>query len=188
MEYSYITNFIAQIGDNFSNIINNEGGKNVVVIYLIISIIVSLSLLFSLRRCLDKFDKLEVLALFFFCSGINQQVFYFISSMFKFVKLIERHLPLTIVRLDNAIISPSLLVWTMYLIIKTKALWLKIVYCMLWMAIAMAMQRYEIYLKALMSINWVFWHQLIKKFVTLVLAYVFMLILHNALKKDKVIE
>jgi hypothetical protein len=59
---------------------------------------------------------------------------------------------------------------------------------MLWMAIAMAMQRYEIYLKALMSINWVFWHQLIKKFVTLVLAYVFMLILHNALKKDKVIE
>lgn len=164
-----------------------KGGNKTLITYLIIAIMISLSMLFSLKYCQKVFDKLEIIGLLMFCSGINQQIFYYISSVFKFVKLVEENLPLTVIRLDYAVISPSLLVWTLYFITKTKVLWFKVFYGLIWIALAIAMQRYEIELGLLVEKNWVLVHQVIKKFVGLALAYIFMTIWHNALKRDRVI-
>lgn len=157
------------------------------IIYLIIVVLLSLSLLFSLKYCFKEFDKLELIGLFFFYSGMNQQIFYFFSSTFKFVELVEEHLPLTILRMDYSIISPSLLIWTLYFIRRAEAFWEKVLYSLIWSAVVILIQRYEISLGVLMDRNWTLQHEIIKRLVIVALAYTFMKIWHTFMKKDRVI-
>lgn len=165
----------------------SERGGNLLNIYLIIAVLLSLSVLLSLRYCLKTFDKLELIGLLIFCSGTKLEFFYFFSSAFKFVDLVEENTPLTILRLENGVLSPALLVWTLFLSTNTRYLWLKVTYNLIWCVITIAIQRYELTIGLMVDNNWTVQHELISRIASVTLVYTFMIIWHKALKRDKVI-
>lgn len=70
---------------------------------------------------------------------------------------------------------------------NAKSLWQKVIYALAWSAAVIAMQRYEIFVGLLVDMNWTLHTEVIKRLVIIVLAYSFMIVWHNTLKKDKVI-
>lgn len=157
------------------------------IINLMLASLLSLTLPFSLRYCLKAFDKLELTGLLIWSSCVNQQIFFFISTAYKFVDLVDKYIPYIIIRLNYGLITPSLLVWGFYLIRRTSRFWLKILIILLWTAVAISLERYEIAIGVLIDNNWTLSHEIFKRLAIAAIVYIFMIGWQNVLKRDKVI-
>jgi hypothetical protein len=96
-------------------------------------IMIALILLFvSIKLLKKRFDSFEIFIYFLFTSYWCQQFFYFISSPYNRLRVVEEHLPFWTARIQFGIISPLFLLGVLYFFRGNHNLSKKIMICFVW--------------------------------------------------------
>lgn len=159
------------------------------LIVFIILTVISILLLFSLKRLKKRFDSLELFFLFMFASYNVQNFFYLLSSPYNHLRVVEKHLPFWSARIQYAIILPILLLWVMYVLRGNQKLSLKITICLFWIAGGVLMDKILLIIGVLESKSKT-WYPSVDFVIAMIVlssSIYFMEIIPRILRKEKVI-
>lgn len=158
-------------------------------IMFIITLLISILLLLSLRYCKREFNNFTVICIYLFCAHACQQFFYIYYSAYKRIEVVPKHLEFWISRMDYGIILPSLLVWAFYLYRRIKNLVERILILLSWVLTATLYQRFRIYVGVLiLEDKWSFIGTFCRMLMVVLLSIAFVSFLTKLMIKEKVIE
>lgn len=159
------------------------------LIFIILTFI-SILLLFSLKFLKKRFDPFEIFFLFMFTSYNSQNFFYLLSSPYKHLRVVEKHLPFWSARIQYGIILPIILLWVMYVLRGNQKLSLKITICLTWILGGVLMDKLLLLIGVLESHSKT-WYPSVDLFLgmfVLSTSIYFMEILPQILRREKVIQ
>lgn len=153
-----------------------------------IILLISILLLFSLKKCQKKFDSVELFILFMFISYFFQEVFFILTSPYQRFRVVEEHLPFWASKLQYGIIFPILLIWFIYFLRNNNRLSSILFISFIWIISVVLIEKILLEIGIMMS-NSESWYpeiEFVFAFFILFISCFFTELLLPLLKKEKI--